>query len=174
MSSAEDKSRGFVVSDRRVFTPGGEAREEGAPEAPIAPADEFSASETVQGGPAVPLTPVTGEMPTADRLPSPEAPTGELPTADRLPAADRLPPVDFSTFVLSLGSSALMHLGDIEDPTGGGATKNLPMAKHSIDILSMLQEKTKNNLNTNEAQLLENLLYDLRLRFVTVAKSKPK
>jgi Domain of unknown function (DUF1844) len=153
MSSAEDKPRGFVVSDRRSFTPESGSKEEGAPEGVIPPADEFSAKATVAGGSAVPPPSAPGEPSTADR------------------ASERLPPVDFSTFVLSLGSSALMHLGEIEHPSGGTASRNLPMAKHSIDILSMLQEKTKNNLNTNEAQLLENLLYDLRLRFVTAAKS---
>jgi Domain of unknown function (DUF1844) len=90
------------------------------------------------------------------------------------PGGERLPPVDFSTFVLSLGSSALMHLGEIEHPSTGTASKNLPMAKHSIDLLSMLEAKTKGNLDPGEAELLENLLYDLRLRYVTAAKSQPK
>ena len=85
--------------------------------------------------------------------------------------AARLPPVDFPTFVLSLGSSALMLLGEAADPSGS-TRKDLPMAKHTIDILSMLEEKTKGNLNATEAQLLENLLFDLRLRYVDAAKSK--
>jgi hypothetical protein len=145
MSANEDKAKGFVVSDRRSFSPSGETREEPAPPAP-------SSAEPPAGV----------ETATATATAS-EAGTGGM----------RLPPVDFSTFVLSLGSSALMHLGEIEHPSGG-ASKNLPMAKHSIDILSMLEVKTKGNLVTAEAQLLENLLYDLRLRFVTAAKSTPK
>lgn len=90
----------------------------------------------------------------------------------------QLPPVDFPTFVLSIGSSALIHLGETGEESGGapgaasGATKDLPLAKHTIDILSMLQEKTRGNLNATEAQLLENLLFDLRLRYVEAAKSK--
>lgn len=76
------------------------------------------------------------------------------------------PPIDFHTFVLSLGSSALLHLGELERPGAGGPEINLPMAKHTIDILGMLQEKTRGNLTPEEAKLMESLLYDLRLRFV--------
>jgi hypothetical protein len=85
-------------------------------------------------------------------------------------AAPPLPPVEFATFVLSLGSSALMHLGEVERPGTGSMEKNLPMAKHSIDILSMLESKTKGNLSAAEAQLLENLLFDLRLRYVEATR----
>lgn len=81
-----------------------------------------------------------------------------------------LPPVDFPTFTLSLASSVLYHLGERESP-GQKAETNLPMAKHTIDILSMLQEKTRGNLTAPEAELLENLLCDLRLRYVASAKS---
>ena len=78
----------------------------------------------------------------------------------------RLPEVNFSTFVFSLSSSAFLHLGEVEDPTTGKKQKNLPMAKHSIDILGMLAEKTTGNLTEDEAQLLKNVLYDLRMRYV--------
>jgi hypothetical protein len=163
MASAEDKPRGFAVSDRRAFTPGGESREanEGEkPEAEPKPEAEFSAMPTVGGG--------------SDFGAYPTVPGGsaEPKTVAGAAPGERLPPLDFSTFVLSLGSSALMHMGDLENPGTGAATKNLPMAKHSIDILSMLEEKTKGNLSTTESQLLENLLYDLRLRYVTAAKGK--
>src|SRR3954469_15950442 len=83
----------------------------------------------------------------------PEAPPAE-PRSDatrseatRSEASKPLPPVDFSTFVLSLGSSALMHLGELENPASGKPQKDLGMAKHTIDLLSMLQAKTKGNLN---------------------------
>lgn len=81
-----------------------------------------------------------------------------------------LPPVDFQTFVISLGSSALLQLGEIEDPTTGEKQKDLVLAKHTIDLLSMLQAKTKGNLTAPEEKLLESLLYDLRLRFVEASK----
>jgi hypothetical protein len=83
------------------------------------------------------------------------------------------PPVDFHTFVLSLGSSALLHLGEIENPNDGVSQKDLPLAKHTIDILVMLEEKTKGNLSSAEERLMESLLYDLRLRYVEATKSSP-
>jgi hypothetical protein len=86
------------------------------------------------------------------------------------PESSAIPTVDFHTFVLSLGSSALMNLGELERPGAGGAAKDLPMAKHTIDILAMLQEKTRGNVTPDEAKLLESLLYDLRLRFVDARK----
>jgi hypothetical protein len=81
-----------------------------------------------------------------------------------------LPPVDFHTFVLSLGSSALLHLGELEHPDAGAPRKDLPLAKHTIDILAMLEEKTKGNLTPAEEKLIESLLYDLRLRYVEASK----
>ena len=82
-----------------------------------------------------------------------------------------LPEIDFATFVLSLGSSVLMHLGDLPDPSTGKTVKrDLPLAKQTIDIISMLQEKTKGNLEPGEAQLIESLLYDLRVRYVDAQK----
>ena len=103
----------------------------------------------------------------------------EEPAPAQAPAKGRLPPVDFPTFVLSIGSSALLHMGAGDEGTEGGAaaaagtvTKDLALAKHTIDILAMLQEKTRGNLSSTEAELLENLLFDLRLRYVDAAKSK--
>jgi hypothetical protein len=78
----------------------------------------------------------------------------------------QLPEVTFATFVFSLSSSALLHFGEVPDPTTGQKSKNLPMAKHTIDILGMLEEKTKGNLSDDESQLLTNILYDLRMRYV--------
>jgi len=83
-----------------------------------------------------------------------------------------LPPVDFHTFVLSLGSSALLHLGELEHPEAGAPQQDLAMAKHTIDLLAMLQEKTKGNLTPPEEKLMESLLFDLRLRYVEVSKAK--
>ena len=97
------------------------------------------------------------------------APSSAGVTAEAPVAA--FPPVDFHTFVLSLGSSALLHLGEIENPNDGVSQKDLPLAKHTIDILVMLEEKTKGNLSTAEERLMESLLYDLRLRYVEATKS---
>jgi hypothetical protein len=93
---------------------------------------------------------------------APDGPPGDSPAG--------LPAVDFHTFVLSLGSSALLHLGELEHPDVGAPQKDLPLAKHTIDILAMLEQKTKGNLTAAEAKLIESLLYDLRLRFVELSK----
>ncbi len=88
--------------------------------------------------------------------------------ADREAAGEetQLPEVNFSTFIFSLSSSALLHFGEIPDPSSGTNKKNLTMAKHTIDILGMLEEKTKGNLTRDEEQLFKNILYDLRMRYV--------
>jgi hypothetical protein len=110
----------------------------------------------------------------AAEAPPPQA-QGEAPPPPPEPGnaeSSALPPVDFTTFVLSLSSSALMHLGEVERPETGKAERNLPLAKHTIDLLSLLQEKTRGNLTAQEDKLLESLLFDLRLRYVSAAKAK--
>jgi hypothetical protein len=77
-----------------------------------------------------------------------------------------LPEVNFSTFLLSLNTSALTYMGLLPHPETGDNMKDICLAKHTIDTISMLNEKTKNNLNNEEAQLLESLLYELRILFV--------
>lgn len=99
---------------------------------------------------------------------APTAEAGSQVAADA--SAQHLPPVDFHTFVLSLGSSALLHLGELEHPDGREAQPDLPLAKHTIDIIAMLQEKTRGNLSPPEEKLIESLLYDLRLRYVEHTK----
>lgn len=89
--------------------------------------------------------------------------TGAKP--DR-PKSYTLPKIDFSTFVLSINSSALLQLGLIEDPASGQKTKNLPMAKQTIDLLAMLEDKTRGNLTSDEENILKNLLYELRMLYV--------
>lgn len=89
-------------------------------------------------------------------------------TGDRTdrPKSFTLPKIDFSTFVLSINSSALLQLGLIEDPTSGQKTKNLAMAKQTIDLLAMLEDKTRGNLTSDEENMLKNLLYELRMLYV--------
>jgi len=77
-----------------------------------------------------------------------------------------LPEISFSTFILSLNSSALVHLGLETDPSTGEQTSNLSLAKQTIDILAMLEEKTSGNLNDDERRLLTNIVYELRLMYV--------
>jgi len=81
---------------------------------------------------------------------------------------DEIPAIDFSTFLLSLSTSAMMHLGEAPAPEGK-SDKNLPMARQVIDIIEILQHKTKGNLDDDEERLIEQMLYDLRLRYVQAA-----
>ena len=83
-----------------------------------------------------------------------------------------LPAVDFTTFVVSLSHSALLHLGDAPDPQGGKSEIDLPLARQSIDLLALLQDKTHGNLTGAEEHVLSQALTDLRLRYVEVSKSK--
>lgn len=76
------------------------------------------------------------------------------------------PAVNFTNFVLSLSTSALFHFGDFPDEEGGRTQKNLPAAKQTIDILDMLNEKTKGNLDKNESDLIQGVLYELKMRYV--------
>jgi hypothetical protein len=81
----------------------------------------------------------------------------------------------FAAFVLSLAHTAAVHFGDAPDPaTGQAAPVNLAAAQQMIDILSLLELKTRGNLTAEERQLLEQLLYELRLRFVEVQQHAPK
>lgn len=81
-----------------------------------------------------------------------------------------MPMVTFSAFVLSIASSALVHLGEVPDPESGQTTRNLNVAKHNIDILSMLRDKTSGNLDADEMRLIEAVLYELRLKYVMADK----
>lgn len=88
-------------------------------------------------------------------------------------APDSGRPLDFSTFLLSLGTSALVQLGEAPDPTQGGTPcADLAGAKQTIDLLGLLQDKTAGNLSDAERHLLKNLLADLRIRFVHAAKTR--
>ena len=79
--------------------------------------------------------------------------------------------IDFSTFIMSLTSSAFYHLGDIADPETGKTETNLPAVHQTIDMLTMLREKTKGNLNEEENKLLEQLIYELQMKYVAKTKS---
>lgn len=80
-----------------------------------------------------------------------------------------LPEITFASFLISLSSSAFVHLGDMPDPVTGETRKNLPMAKQTIDLLGLLRQKTRNNLLEEEEKLFDHLLYDLRMRYVKEA-----
>jgi hypothetical protein len=134
-----EEKKDFVVKDRRIFAEGKlDAEEKEAKE--TAPVDEEKEAETNE--------------------------TSEEPTAETQEPPLQFPEINFPTFVASLNASALLHLGAIEDPSTGKKDKDLPMAKQTIDILNMLQEKTSGNLSKEEEDMLKNILYDLRIMYV--------
>ena len=78
----------------------------------------------------------------------------------------QLPEINFQTFIFSLNASGLVQLGVMEDPATGKKEKRLSLAKQTIDMLTMLEEKTAGNLTNEEADMLKHILYDLRIRYV--------
>jgi hypothetical protein len=147
MMSEEKKS--FVVKDRRRFS--SEAQESDK--------DEVQTKEEVK----------SRQSHEENR----EAETEKTDTTDKAKSQEKpgsrethLPKINFQTFILSLNSSVLVQLGIIEDPMTGAKEKNLSLAKQTIDILGMLEEKTKGNLDRDEEMMLKNILYDLRMMYV--------
>ena len=142
-----EEKKDFEVKDRRIFSEEGEVKEPTEQESPDAstPDEEQAAA-------------ATDEADGAD--------TAESSKAEKADEPPPMPEINFATFVVSLNASALLHLGAIEDPNTGQTEKDLPMAKQTIDILSMLEEKTAGNLTKDEENLLKNILYDLRIIYV--------
>lgn len=97
--------------------------------------------------------------------------TGTPPKTDKdFKEEERPQNINFSTFILSLGSSALILLGDVEDPIKREKGQNLSQAREMIDLLALLEEKTKGNLSREEEAILSDLLFDLRMRYVEKTK----
>lgn len=103
--------------------------------------------------------------PAAQPSDAPSAPAREAPQ-------EQLPEINFSTFVISLSTQALMHLGEIANPISGKVEPDVPVAKQMIDILAMLKEKAGGNLNAHEDRLMQEILYDLRMKYVEAVKKR--
>jgi hypothetical protein len=146
----EKKEAGFQVKDRRRFTEGGEHRP--AQEPPAESAQEPGEKEA---------KPPSGDR-ESRRGKREDGPEGSAP----------FPEINFSTFVFSLSSSVLIHLGLAPDPVSGEQKQQLSLAKQTIDLLGMLQEKTRGNLTEEEKRMMDGILYDLRLRYVQEVKKK--
>jgi hypothetical protein len=86
--------------------------------------------------------------------------------AEKFESVTPMPKVDLSTLVLSLSSSALVHLGEVPEPESGRTGTDLPLARHTIDVLSMLEEKTRGNVSDDECRLLKDILFELRMKYV--------
>jgi len=102
----------------------------------------------------------------------PSAATAASPTT--APPESRPEPVSFSTFVLGLSTQALLHLGEIESPLSGKVERDFVAAQQVIDILGVLRDKTRNNLEQGEEHLLDSVLYDLRMRYVELVAASKK
>lgn len=146
MSEEEKEESGFKITDRRKFTSEGELRPD--LEAPSPPRRE-------------------------EKRPAQEPKiAGARPTAAKPPAAPEPPgSIDFSSFLLSLATTGMVHMGEIPDPVTGKRHESLAAAKEMIDILAMLREKTQGNLSPDESRLLEGLLYELRMKFLDKSKT---
>lgn len=79
-------------------------------------------------------------------------------------------PVNFAQLIVSIASGALVHLGETPDPETGATLADLKLARHSIDVLAMLKEKTANNLDEEETQLLDTLLAELRTKYLEASR----
>ena len=141
-----EEKKDFVVKDRRIFSQDDQKAEPADEEIPAAPKEEEQAASSTEE---------TRETEAAE--------TSQTDESDEQPP---MPKINFETFVVSLNASALMHLGAIEDPTTGKTDKNLSMAKQTIDILKVLEEKTAGNLSKDEENLLKSILYDLKIIYV--------
>jgi len=146
MAEDHEQDRGFTVKDRRRFSDTGEAK-----------AAEGEAPEV--------------EAPRASDPPSePRAGAAAArPTREADPNAS-LPEITLSTFIMSLSTQVLLHMGEIPGGAGEQAERDMTAAKQVIDILALLRDKTKGNLDVNEEALFDNVLYDLRMRYVELSR----
>jgi hypothetical protein len=95
----------------------------------------------------------------------------EEPVKEEAPETEGpLPEINFTSLILSLSTSALIQLGVVDDPFTQKQSKNLPLAKQTIDLIGMLKEKTKGNLTPEEEKFIEQILFDLRMRYVKAAE----
>jgi hypothetical protein len=138
----KEEGRGFTVQDRRRFSPDTGDAREATPEQTSAPEKEAS-----------------------------DRPVDDASTQERW-RQEPLPEINFSTFVISLSTQALMNLGEIPNPLTNETEKDVPVAKQMIDILGMLQEKTRGNLDAGESKLLQDILFDLRMKYVEAVKRR--
>lgn len=141
----EKKDKGFVIKDRRLFDESGAARDEEE----VKPEDKKQAEQPGEG-------------------PSPSPSEMDAPETDASP----LPEINFASFIFSLSTTVMYHFGDFPNPVTKESQCNLPAAKQTIDILSILKTKTEGNLDDQEKQMLDGILYELRMRFIKEMANK--
>jgi hypothetical protein len=154
----EERNKGFKVDDRRRFSAEGELKpEHQGPEPATAPqssADSGSSADRIVQS-AAPGSRAAQESKAARAFSERRAPSAEI---------------TFGTFIVGLSTQALMHLGEIADPHSNQAATDLPAAQQLIDIIAMLQEKTRGNVDRDEQEMLEAILFELRMKYVERAR----
>ena len=164
----------FKVVDRRPFNPDGTPRELSPQEKEetdrIAESLKIPASETPKPPPPpAPSRKQATQREAAEAAPVPAAPPAERPTAAGHDQLDD--PASFLSLIMSLASNAASSLGMMPHPVTGETGVDLKTAKHWIDVLGMLEQKTRGNLDDQEAQMVEDLLADLRMQYVSFSSS---
>lgn len=173
----DEDNKGYVVRDRRRFDAAGDPRADEAIKTPAAEAPRTGASGSAPAGAAPrPAAPQTHAAPhhTPVREPHPDQRPGAEDVQHAAEARTRLADerVDFGSLVLSIATNAMISLqGGSPDDRIPGGRPNLAAAAQHIDILTILEEKTRGNLEPEEAELLHSVLYDLRMNYVAIAKS---
>ena len=183
----------YKVTDRRLFNADGSPRDLPEPEkteassakaaepasAAVSPDNQpAAASDSSASSPSSPSSNATAKPEAATALEDQSA--AEQPTAhdDEAAAEMDLPgaqdPASFASFMMSIASNAASSLGMMEHPATGKREVDLELGKHWIDILGMLQQKTRGNLLPQEQQILEGLLADLRMQYVSLTNATPK
>lgn len=147
----KDRESEFRVVDRRRFTESGETR------------PNVDARQDVGTPSTPPRSEPRGPTPRPQSVPPQSAPPLQGPRAG-------VPGIEFSHFVLSLATSAQMALGLVANPESNVVHRDLGAARQTIDIIAMLQEKTAGNLSPEEAKLLEEIIYTLRVQYVQVTQ----
>jgi hypothetical protein len=147
----EEKSKGFKVQDRRRFSAEGELKPEHQGEETAAPEGPPSSPMTSGAKIVTGATDSTPDVASAGRREPGTGPLGEM---------------TFASFMVGLSTQALMHLGEIADPQAGAPKVDLLAAQQLIDIVGMLQEKTRGNLDQHEQALVKEVLFELRMKYV--------
>jgi len=150
MATEEEKPKAFKVEDRRRFSSEGELK------------PEFTGSEEHT---AASDSPGAGISPGAAKIESgggPAAARGPQPGPSEAAAAE----INFETFLVGLSTQALVHLGEIPDPQDGNSAQDLAAAQQVIDIIGLLKDKTRGNLDRNEQSLMDAILFELRMKYV--------
>jgi len=167
MNEHEEQEANFKVTDRRLFNADGSVRDGVTIEKP-APKAEDPVVEAAEEAEAI--QEVSSEPTTPEALEAAEAgEDDEMDDGEEIPGEQD--PASFVNFMMSLASQAAAALGAMPHPVTGQRTLDLDIAKHWIDTLAMLKDKTKGNLHPKEAQLLTGLLSDLRMQFIQLSQA---